>query len=653
MAFPSQTEVPVLNFIIQTKVKSVSISMKCMLPLLLNLLLLTTGIAQDVEAVEKRICDKLIYSKNYTLDEVKQFIEMGGDVHCECYYSNTYTYSKGQMVAQAVVFTFMPVIPIKRSRSVSYYITLMEAAVRNKDAALIDYLRAQGLSINTKNYAGQHFLTEAVRELNYFNRKEANRYSKIDFLIRHGADPSLASMRFEDHIPTIRALKKRGFNINTLDYHSFYDSETKTQQLIEMGYDVHKAELSSYQVEQLLKNKSRIRLMYKQGFDLHENRLIDIARQNENWSMVNWLLDLGINPNAADLHDRELIYFATAKKDTALVKKLIALGAHYTPEDLESDYTLLSSAAAVNSITLVRYYLELGLDPAYPSQNKQYRPIVKAFEHNNQEMIDLLVQYGASISSVVKGKYDYRYFAEQDSNHRQLKKWLSMGLKLEEMTGWYGTYVHEAIEKNNRSLFDAMWPYINDFDMIGRKNQTLFNVAVEQNNTTLALRLLKENVAIDHVDESYSKTPLRWAIRHKNDTLIDTLLSRKPVLYAKSKFGHVLYKAIYDYDKILLLKFVKYGYRPDEWQMEQLLRKADAPFIDEMIDAGFKPEIQTMTWLIKRQAYAVVKKALENGYDVNLRQNSHPYQNAYKYARSKGAPKEVLALLKPPKKKKK
>ena len=148
----------------------------------------------------------------------------------------------------------------------------------------------------------------------------------VDFLIEQGDAPPTISINGIVNKKQIRDLTASGFDITTIKMHNYLRDKDELQWLFDQGYNLSESKLDQIDGEWIVADSARIAKFVDRGLKIDTNKLLHIARKQENWKIVNQLLDLGANPNVRDEYGKTMIYYAVLKSDLNLIKKLIRNG---------------------------------------------------------------------------------------------------------------------------------------------------------------------------------------------------------------------------------------------------------------------------------------------------------------------------------------
>lgn len=317
-------------------------------------------------------------------------------------------------------------------------------------------------------------------------------------LVDKGADPTnIAELSFRNGLMNadmMEILLDAGMDANLhLNTAIKYESANVLALLLEAGAKTNETHLflavSSGCIE-------TTELILKNGVDINspyndDNRQMTItmlyeavAQQHE--QMVKYLLDQGATPDIDSLN----LAISNNKTDIALL--LLEKGA-------KADNSSLHVAICQQNLKVVEQLLKQGVEAnkAYEQFGHTHYPLISAVNENNNDIVKVLLQYGADVNS--------------------------------------GNPLHIALAKNNEQAIDLLLAAGADTNGSRKANETILYTAIKEGNLGHVQKLVAAGVDVNKRNplnqEKYADTPLLAAIRRdvKNGTTqyIDALLKQK------------------------------------------------------------------------------------------------------------------------------
>ena len=152
-----------------------------------------------------------------------------------------------------------------------------------------------------------------------------------------------------------------------------------------------------------------------------------------------------------------------------------------TGEEKVYEYHLLEYAAYTHQFECVKVILK-HLKDAENKQSTVDQALAEIIQHNNLEMIKILVDYGANPN------------AKSKANHGR-------------------TAIMEAVQYNNADIFEYIMTFKPDLDVIDKDGRTIFHIAATHDNDTIIERIFKDAKLRD-IKDSLGGTPLVYAAFH-------------------------------------------------------------------------------------------------------------------------------------------
>jgi len=263
-----------------------------------------------------------------------------------------------------------------------------------------------------------------------------------------------------------------------------------------------------------------------------------IREKAEDWSLLDWLLELGADLNAAnyDFQDTPLTVAAEYNR-VDLIDYLVQAGA-----DINRNYALLE-ATDRGRVDAARRLLELGADPneiqrsrISPDWTSEKLPLIKAID--KPALVQVLLEYGAQVDIKVRMDYNdtltpLEYCrAKRFCNHEQVIALLTAALAAkcpeeaaEETVRYLVAEIANAARNPRRSKSLAHWlergAAPNGRNEYGR---TALHYVVERGRSLDNVHLLLDAGASVNTRDPFGYTPLHDSVLGDNAELIQLLL---------------------------------------------------------------------------------------------------------------------------------
>jgi ankyrin repeat protein len=138
-----------------------------------------------------------------------------------------------------------------------------------------------------------------------------------------------------------------------------------------------------------------VKWLYKNGAKVHQKALTEAA-SNGGLETVTWLLEnTKIKIDAVNKYDRNALYEATRSGQLEMVNLLLEQGADPHKSMGSYDFSPIHNAAFAGSIPLLERFMQAGVSINTEANDKR-TPLWIAVSFENQEMVDFLIDAGAS-----------------------------------------------------------------------------------------------------------------------------------------------------------------------------------------------------------------------------------------------------------------
>ena len=312
--------------------------------------------------------------------------------------------------------------------------------------------------------------------------------------------------------------------------------------LISKGLNAEAADNAGELPENLAKNAANKN--YLNHYRL-KNQLIFEAVKKGNMALLDEVIGYGASVNAIDSDGIPLVHYA-AKRGTAMLEHLKKLGADISVRNRYNE-SVLFAAVQQNDLALAKKLLVYGFSvhdknihaqtPMTIANNKTskflydytYRDslFVAAVKHKNLNQADYYLQLGADVNYVSNDRHFAAiHFAVENDDARALDFLKENGAS---MTLLYAnaTPVEMALLKRKKNAFQNL--LVNDMaavSRIGASGKTLMHMACDMSGSdTWINMLLAKGAKVDAFDRN-GKTPLAYSIQRNNKERVAFLLKK-------------------------------------------------------------------------------------------------------------------------------
>ena len=302
----------------------------------------------------------------------------------------------------------------------------LQRAAQMGNKSMVEFLLQNGASVDAVNSSGETSLMVAAREghrviveLLIKNKANINAQSKpgwtaltyasskglktmVEVLLQNGADPNKRVSRQDIHTPLSIAVDNGKTAIVKL--------------LLEHKADPNGGPRSTFISAVKKQDKELVRLLASHGANIEDKESFDYNRtsnsrygtalhmaiENENWDMVDLLLEFKANTDARDSQNFNPVHYVIEKGNESLLKTMLSLkGAQKVELNPTNSVPLLNYAAGRNQTKLARILIEAGADLnlEYPDGNYS-TPLIMAVMNCSKEFVELLLSKGANVNAV-------------------------------------------------------------------------------------------------------------------------------------------------------------------------------------------------------------------------------------------------------------
>jgi len=378
----------------------------------------------------------------------------------------------------------------------------------------------------------------------------------------------------------INKIYSYGFNINLF----YIDSRKKTKNLLKYG--AREYHLRPKLLLNLIRNNDLdlIKMVMDKGayiYNMNDDLLILKAYKYRNNDIIKYLLRHGVNLHINDIEYEKLLelaeedkvdilpyldeYYKLYKTNTspnpktltyAIKNKNVKIAKHLlqtnsipynkiceegnssnTLEYLNSEFMF---ACEVGNVEIVKLFLDKGIDPNHVIENngRFHTPLTIASKNNNDELVNLLYDYGAQYHPNIKIKSNIytspMTYAIYNNSYRIIKalieKWGVNINKIKVFNGiallmHYLILFEDRVSDNNINLLNK---YIQqkhiDINKQNQQGETALHLATKMNMIN-SIKYLVESGANTNIRDSNNKTPLVYAVSAGHKESVTILIS--------------------------------------------------------------------------------------------------------------------------------
>lgn len=476
--------------------------------------------AEQLNQATKAICQAVIsIPANYT--QLQVFADDGTDLNCNCLVRQ-----RIQFVAMDKTITsfYDPMISEytlqNNFNTNNSYVETIEAtplyiALSREDYGLLRLLVRNGVDLNRPFDNGLRPLELVLQE---------NKQAMVRFLLNHGAEPSYVNIGCPHSLELTRSMIQLGANPMTIDLECTSGDEDKFQSVLAMIPNFANMRLTQQDVTKLFEHPNLFETMLSRGLNVNksfitydhqgnktEKTMLIQAIEAQNESAFNLLLNHGAFVNTNTKKGWTPIFYAIKTRSLTYVKKLIQKGASVTWISHENQETPLGLSVDLGLKDIIKELLESGAKPYLKLLDKEKLPLVKAFQKQDKEVIELLLQY------TYMEEFDLDYYFENSqllNNPETLDYALSIGMKSND------EILRIAILENKSEVVGIILknnPKWNT-DLATQTKLPPIYEAFENKHIVIAIQLIENGANVDTTYEG--KNPLLIQAIHQNSFIL-------------------------------------------------------------------------------------------------------------------------------------
>jgi len=358
------------------------------------------------------------------------------------------------------------------------------------------------------------------------------------------------------------------------------------------------------------------------------------AKRNNKKDIQDYLIKLGINKFESIL-DRQLLN-AVDNNDLKKVEKLISKGAlsdsssNYTEKKYGWFYGNVYYLNLVKSVKIAQILIKKGLDVNFQSGYSNEAPIHAAVKNEIPELVKLLLQSGANINAINNYGKTPLHIATENSNLKILQLLIKNGADINITDNYGKTAYNIAKDKINQKPAEFL---IKSGAKNNSKLDSLFVIAVKNNNYEKAKKLLKEGANIHARDKSEYVFQANTALHIvKSKKIAQLLINNNANINLRNKSGELPILAVEN--KEVQKWFYDKGFFPENYKpildscynnnISNIERTIIKHEIDHILNKNF---YSNFNYPVIKKSYSLTKKMIKKGADVNIYKKQ--WQNAY------------------------
>ena len=505
--------------------------------------------AQDTPA-NRLLCQEMVQSPpNFA--KIKQLIGSGADINCQCE-----TLRRIEFLAsdQAITSFYAPSVTeytLTMNSSPSaiiehLYVSPMQIALAREDYALLRFLISSGVNLN-------HSCCDGLKPLEY--ALHANNQDLAEFLIRMGASPREMSIGCPINIELARFFIYRGADPTTIRIDCALHNKKQAEALIRLNPDFKGSNLTNYSFNKLIEKPKLLEFLLVNNFSangfnnsIEKRTLLSLAAEQGNESIIDLLLKFNVEIDLADGEGLTPLCYAVMNNHSTITEKLIRSGALVNVKIHHASVkTPLSFAVKQQNYLLSKLLLEYGADIKLSTEDV----LKAAVQADNQEMIALLVNYGASTQRLVE-LYGSDYLFK---NAKTFEFIVGLGAL---SNGDNFNFALRAVKEGKEDVAAVMIEHQTGLSNIDDDGKSPLHYAFEQKNYSLAYQLIDNGANVNQEIQGFESF-LHRAVREQNLVMVHKLLQNEADMAAlNTEFVTALHIAIenksIDIAKILVRK---------------------------------------------------------------------------------------------------
>lgn len=265
------------------------------------------------------------------------------------------------------------------------------------------------------------------------------------------------------------------------------------------------------------------------------------AVQSGKTNIVRKMLEKGGNPDAryaGGAFSESLLEMAAGAGNADMIRVLIEAGADLQRAQ-RSKGTATSLFLAVNGMhyTATKILLEHGMNPN-AAADFGISPLMAATRSGNEEMIDLLIAFGADGKIVSEGLGNALHFLSSHADKKTVKKILGAGAGINETDAEKKTPLFNAISRRHHRTALALLEEGADVNILTRTDASPLHIAVFTRDFVLLKEILKRNPPLNMIEKTSQMTALHLACLYNLSPFVEALLKAGASPDTRDAFGN-------------------------------------------------------------------------------------------------------------------
>ncbi|MEN8121169.1 MAG: ankyrin repeat domain-containing protein [Bacteroidota bacterium] len=343
--------------------------------------------------------------------------------------------------------TYIPIIKHfykNKYRGYTYTSTPFHAAVAKGNIKIVQQLIDLGAKTGIPSKRGDYPIDIAIM---------SNDNNMIFYLLDHGSDIKKINLGDSKNVDLIEKLVKMGANSKTIDINFALENKTELNRLLSLDPDLQNLELD---FKIIFNDDELLDLLLNQGLSIdtkgtftdncplifgavkYENlnalkKLIKLganksarcrsgfgetplllAIHEENADIVEYLLQIGVDPNEKEWTDKSALLNAAEKDNDKVINLLIDAGAQIEYNKYFGKTALMQAVDRKKYIS-VQALINKGTNVNYETKYGE-TPLILAIKKNDYPIIKLLVESGAKTNIKYEGKSLVEFAKEKDAS---------------------------------------------------------------------------------------------------------------------------------------------------------------------------------------------------------------------------------------------
>ncbi|KAF3074397.1 Ankyrin-1 [Trichoderma lentiforme] len=273
-----------------------------------------------------------------------------------------------------------------------------------------------------------------------------------------------------------------------------------------------------------------VRILLRWGSDINAQDLrgmtaLALATQNGHTKTAELLLQNGADTTLVDnIAGWTVLLHAAYYGSVDIFRALLTYGADINFTDPDG-YDVLLSATEGGQTSVIKVLLEHGVDVSTSRPRKAGTPLGMAIRHGHYEVVELLLNNGASYNAVLETDWLPLTLASSEGQVNIAKLFLGLGADINESTSDGLTPLVKAIWKNKVDMVQFLLENGADPSIADNSGSTALKAAIHVGNIEI-VKLLLDNSGHLAVEDDLGLKPLHLAAHYGHVDIIKLLLEK-------------------------------------------------------------------------------------------------------------------------------